>query len=229
MQDGSDLIAILNEEGNYSYVAPTTESILGINADEFIGKNPLDYIHEDDQKRIGAVLSSISEEKRIEVDPFRFQDDNGNWRWIETVITNMMNNPAVEGLVANSRDVTEQIERENKLRKSLQEKETLLMEIHHRVKNNLAVMSGLMHLQAFNEEDDKLKQKLFNGVTRIQAMGTIHELLYQSKSFTELDFNETIQKLISMVVNTFEFETDLDIDFNLDQVHLNVNQALPIS
>jgi PAS domain S-box-containing protein len=229
VQDGSDLIAILDEEANYKYVAPTAESVLGITAEEFIGTNALDYIHPEDQERITAILSNLANEERVEVAPFRFRDSNNNWRWIETTVTNMLKNPAVEGFVANSRDVTEQIKRERELRTSLREKETLLMEIHHRVKNNLAVVSGMIQLQAFGEEDDKLRGKLYDSVSRIQAMGTIHELLYQSKSFAELDFDKTVRKLISEITSTFNSDFSLDTHFNLQSVHLNINQAIPCS
>jgi PAS domain S-box-containing protein len=229
VQDGSDLIAILDEEANYKYVAPTADSVLGITAEEFIGTNALDYIHENDQERIASIISNLGNGEQVEVAPFRFRDSNKDWRWIETIITNMLENPAVKGFVANSRDVTDHIERERKLRTSLKEKETLLAEIHHRVKNNLAVVSGMIQLQAFGEEDDKLRAKLYDSVSRIQTMGAIHELLYQSKSFAELDFDKMIRKLISEITSTFNSDVSLDKLFNLQSMHLNINQAIPCS
>lgn len=229
VQDGSDLIAVLDKNATYKYVAPTAESLLGISAEEFIGTNALDYIHNEDQERIKEILSNLSSGEQVKVNPFRFRDANNNWRWIETIITNMLDNPAVEGFVANSRDVTEQIEREQELRKSLEEKETLLMEVHHRVKNNLAVVSGMIQLQAFAEEDEKLSEKLYDSVTRIQTMGTIHELLYQSKSFSKLDFHDTIRKLITDIVHAFNQDLSLETHFDLENIYLNINQAIPCS
>ncbi len=123
VQGGSDLIAILDEEANYKYVAPTTKSVLGVTAEEFIGTNALDYIHPDDKERVADLISDLEDEERIEIQPFRFRDAGGNWRWIETTITNMLDNPAVEGLVVNSRDVTENIKREHALQESLERHE----------------------------------------------------------------------------------------------------------
>lgn len=120
VQEGFDLIAILDEKANYTYVAPSSERVLGIPADEFIGKNALDFIHEADRGRIAEILANSTEQQRIEIDPFRFMDGEGNWRWIETVATNLLNNPAVQGFVTNSRDVTEKIEREQKLKQNLE-------------------------------------------------------------------------------------------------------------
>ncbi|HYW36124.1 MAG TPA: PAS domain S-box protein, partial [Balneolaceae bacterium] len=120
VQDGSDMMGILDEEVNFKYVAPTAKRVLGISPEEFLGTNALDYIHEEDQQRIENILSELDEGERTEIAPFRFEDSEGNWRWLETVLTNMSDNPAVEGLVANSRDVTENIERKKKLQESLE-------------------------------------------------------------------------------------------------------------
>jgi PAS domain S-box-containing protein len=120
VQEGSDLIAILDPEGNYKYVAPTSDAILGIPSEEFIGTNALDHIHENDHQRVATALKSLKHKKRVELAPFQFKKSDGEWRWIESIITNMLNNPAVNGFVANSRDVTESIQREQKLQENLE-------------------------------------------------------------------------------------------------------------
>lgn len=131
--------------------------------------------------------------------------------------------------VCVGRDITEQKQREAKLKESLQEKETLLMEIHHRVKNNLAVVSGMMQLQAFQDEDEKLQEKLYDSISRIKTMGTIHELLYRSESFSKLDLDKNIKKLVNEITETHGIGFTLDTDFELDHVNLNINQAIPFS
>ncbi len=120
VQEGSDLIAILDPEGNYKYVAPTSNAILGIPPEEFIGTNALDYIHKNDQQRVANALESLKQKKRVELAPFQFKKSDGEWRWIESIVTNMLNNPAVNGFVANSRDVTESIQRKQKLQENLE-------------------------------------------------------------------------------------------------------------
>ncbi len=229
VQDGSDLIAILDEYGNYKYVAPTAKSVLGISASQFVGTNIFEYIHQDDYERLVAIIFSLTDDEQKEIKPFRFRYSDGNWRWIESIITNMLKNPAVRGYVVNSRDVTRQIERESELRESLREKETLLMEIHHRVKNNLAVVSGMVELQAFEEENEKLKQKLLNSVGRIQTMGSIHEILYRSNSYSRLQLGENIKQLVSNLVESFQIGSNIELHFDLQPVILNINQAIPCS
>jgi len=117
VQEGADLIGILDVDGNYTYVSPTSTSILGIQPEEFIGKNAFEFIHQHDTERVLACLQRITTEKTVSVEPFRFKNNKNEWRWMKTVLTNMLDNPAVGGIVANSRDITEKIvtEEKNKL------------------------------------------------------------------------------------------------------------------
>jgi len=229
VQDGSDLIAILDTEANYTYVSPTSESILGIPAEQFIGTNAFDYIHEEDKEKLKDILNELSNNQQIDIPPYRFRDAEGNWRWIETTLTNMIKDPAVGGLIANSRDVTTRIQQQKKNQESLKEKETLLAEIHHRVKNNLAVVSGMMQLQASEEENEDIKNRLFDSIVRIKTMANIHEQLYESNSFSRLEFSDNIQSLVMSIKQTMQSKTNVSIDFHCDPIQLNINQAIPCS
>ncbi|MDZ7771846.1 MAG: sensor histidine kinase [Balneolaceae bacterium] len=124
---------------------------------------------------------------------------------------------------------TDQEQAESMLRESLSEKETLLMEIHHRVKNNMAIVSGMLELQAMDEEDPGLHQKLRGSIGRIKTMGTIHELLYRSNSFSRLEVNQNIRKLVNQITATVTSSLEIEVDCKLQPVVLNINQAIPLS
>lgn len=109
VQDGSDLIAILNVHGVYKYVSPTSSSILGIDPVNFIGKRVFDFIHPDDIAFVRESFTLLETTKRVQVPPFRFDAGSGQYRWIDTIVTNMLDEQGVEGLVANSRDITERM------------------------------------------------------------------------------------------------------------------------
>lgn len=117
VQEGSDLICILDLNGNYSYVSPTSESILGLSSEYFLNKNAFDFVHEDDKKRVKADFSMIISEKRVQISPYRFRLPNGEYRWMETVITNLIDDAFIHGLVTNSRDVSDRYNYEEKIRK----------------------------------------------------------------------------------------------------------------
>ncbi len=120
VQEGSDLIGILDAEGNYKYVSPNTDALLGIKPQEFIGKNAFEFIHGDDRVRVLQQFSLIGSVKRLEISPFRFKDNNGRYRWVETIATDMTDDPAVAGIVTNSRDVTERMENELVLKENIE-------------------------------------------------------------------------------------------------------------
>lgn len=130
-------------------------------------------------------------------------------------------------IVAN--DITEKQQQQKELVASLKEKETLLAEIHHRVKNNLAVVSAMMLLQADQAEGDGVQRILFDSMRRIKTMANVHEQLYRSSSFSRVNFSENLRQLIEEVTGSMESECKPDLSLELDAVELNINQAVPCS
>lgn len=111
VQEGADLIAILDEQGNYQFVSESCYPILGIEPSHLVGKNAFDWIHPDDRETVLALFLKIREHRQIRTEPFRFKDGFGEYRWIVTTATNMTDDPAVGGVVANSRDITDAVEK----------------------------------------------------------------------------------------------------------------------
>lgn len=107
VQEGSDVIAIIGNEEKYTYVSPTSISILGYTPEELIGTSPFDHIHPKDAEQVAQSLKKIETEKRVNIKPFRFKNKSGQWRWIETILTNMKTNASIQGIIANSRDITD--------------------------------------------------------------------------------------------------------------------------
>ncbi|MEO6284603.1 MAG: PAS domain-containing protein [Dyadobacter sp.] len=165
VQEGADLIAILDIEGNYMFVSESSARILGIPPEEFIGKNAFDYIHPEDREQVQVLFSTITEQKQIRTEPFRFIDSNGEYRWITTIATNLTDDPAVRGIVTNSRDITDTVtksqdlERSNELYRLQNEK---LKEIawtqSHIVRAPLARLMGLIDLLQIGECGDLGKE-----------------------------------------------------------------------
>jgi PAS domain S-box-containing protein len=161
VQEGADLIAILDLDGNYKFVSESSARILGIPPEEFIGKNAFDYIHPEDRRQVQALFSSITEQRQIKTEPFRFVDAEGAYRWITTIATNLTDDPAVRGIVANSSDITDAVlksrdlETSNELYRLQNEK---LKEIawaqSHIVRAPLARMMGLINLLQIGEYGD---------------------------------------------------------------------------
>lgn len=131
-------------------------------------------------------------------------------------------------LIAYVRDISDQIEYQNQIKQSLKEKNTLLAEVHHRVKNNLAVISGLLEMQAFNAENKQIIDELRESQSRIQSIATVHETLYQSESFSDIALHSYIDELVGYISDTYSrAAVSINIEKKIDPVSLTVKQAVP--
>ncbi len=125
-------------------------------------------------------------------------------------------------------DVTERIHAEKSLAKSLSEKEVLLKEIHHRVKNNLQVISSLLYLQSLKLQDEQAKRIFRESQNRVKAMALIHEQLYQTKDFMRVDFAEYLQTLASMIAESYnEPPSIIDVQIDSEKLDLSIDAAIP--
>ena len=125
-------------------------------------------------------------------------------------------------------DVTHQHKVSDKLKASLHEKEILLAEIHHRVKNNLAVISGLLGLQSGYIEDKKAKELFEESRDRIHSMALIHDKLYQHETFAKINFCAYISDLVNYIRSSYN-AGDADIDFQVtcNDIFLDIQNAVP--
>lgn len=110
-----------------------------------------------------------------------------------------------------------------------EERAALLSEIHHRVKNNMAVVSSLIQMQAMVEQDEGVQSKLLVNVARISSMATVHEYLYRSDSFSRLNFADNIKKVVSGTLSSFSSSDRVETSFECDVVELSINQSIPCS
>lgn len=125
-------------------------------------------------------------------------------------------------------DVTLRKRAEEQLRVSLQEKELLLKEVHHRVKNNLHIISSLLDLQSDYVTDENLLDLFADSQNRIQAMALIHEQLYQAKDFGRIDFSEYIHRLVSNLSFSWGNQMEsVQTIIDAEAIPINLDTAIP--
>lgn len=126
------------------------------------------------------------------------------------------------------RDITSRKTAERKVQEALQEKEVLLREVHHRVKNNLQVVSSLLSLQARSTTDPHARKVFEESQGRVQSMALIHEQLYESNSFAAVDFSNYLRQLAAQLVRSQEVSADrVDVKVEVDGVQLSIDVAVP--
>lgn len=156
----------------------------------------------------------------------KFLDRAGQMKNILLIIVRI---PGTKNILASLLDVTEQRETEEQLKKSLGEKEMLIKEIHHRVKNNLMVISSLLSLQSqYIKNKDDLEMFEISK-SRAKSMALIHERLYQSSDLKRIDFGEYIEKMASDIFNTYISDPKkINLEINVENAMLDINTTIPL-
>ncbi|WP_417805859.1 sensor histidine kinase [Thalassospira lucentensis] len=141
-------------------------------------------------------------------------------------------NPITSGdrqvILAAISDISERKHREEQIARSLKEKETLLSEVHHRVKNNLQIIHSLLDMQTATIEDHQAREALIESCNRVRSMAQIHQSLYQSENIAKVDFANFCESLISSLLAAYNIDPDqVRIKSELAHVELAIDQAVP--
>ena len=227
-------IAVFNKEHQYLFLNP-----IAVQNDEvrkfLIGKDDFDYCNKFNknisiaQNRREFFLDVLNQNKNVEfVDEVVSAEGKILYRLRRFSPIYRENNEFLF-MIGFGIDITEKMEQELRLKESVEEKQSLLGEIHHRVKNNLALVSGLVELQGSKITDATMKSHLTEIQHRIAAMSLIHEKLYKSSNFSKIDLKDYLHDLILSLSSFFNKGGKIDVKFDLDQVFVTNKKAIPIA
>jgi len=227
-----DLIYQVNSKGIFEYVSPSIKELLGYEAEEIIGKRDFELIsmiHPDDLEVVITALQVATRTLKPNRVQHRYKHADGHYIWVETVGNPLSNDKGeFSGAVYITRDITELKNVENQLKSSLEEKEVLLREIHHRVKNNMQIISSLLNLQSRHLNDEKTVNILKESRNRVRSMAMVHEGLYRSHDLSKIDFEEYIQRLFSGLFSSYGVNRNfINPEINLENVLLDIGTAVP--
>jgi PAS domain S-box-containing protein len=134
----------------------------------------------------------------------------------------------MQGVIEYLRDITERKAAEDRLQASLSEKEVLLREVHHRVKNNMQVVSSLLNLQSRRVRDPDVQEMFRESQRRIRSMALIHERLYQSSDLSRIEFSQYLRNLASHLFHSYQVSSNrVRLRLDTDAVFININTAIP--
>ncbi|MBF0457268.1 MAG: PAS domain S-box protein [Nitrospirae bacterium] len=244
-----DLIYIKDIYRQYVLINNAFKEFLGLDEDEIIGKT-------DEKFFPGALSEKIKENedelltshKSVKVE-HKFTSSSGDL-YLDTIKTPIFSETGgILGFVAVSRDITNrklterilqeingqlhmEIQRREqfgeKILSSLKEKEILLKEVHHRVKNNLQIISSLLYLQSINLKNVDPQEVLSVSRNRIRSMALVHEKLYKSGNFATIDFGQYIRELASDIMYSYGVQEDkITLNMKCDNILLDVETSIP--
>lgn len=222
-------IALTDTNGRWLETNPHWREILGYTEDELSTLSNLDITHPDDvamtMQYVQAIVSGTKDSCRFEK---RYIAKSGAVIWMDVSFAPLHDNDGnVIALVGAGADVTERKQAEEALRNSLAEKDILLREIHHRVKNNLASVNSLIGLQKGTFSDAATRAGLDELSERIRSMALIHELLYRSKSLSRLDMQQYLETLVEHLQVSYQAQIAISVSVVAQGVEMSLDHAIP--
>ncbi len=227
----TEMITRFRTDGTIIFINSAYARYFGLDPDTAKGMKFRAQVYEDDQKTVAAHFAALRAgtahktiEQRVVLDgSIRWQ------RWDDHAIFD--EDGTVVEYQSVGMDITEQKEAEQKIQDSLQEKTVLLQEVHHRVKNNLAVVSSMLEMQAVKEEgaNPYVATQIREAERRIRSMAAVHEELYQSESFGSIDVQSHFEHLAHDIISTFPDAEKVSLVVKAEHCTLTLNKAIPVS
>ncbi len=222
-------ICLIREDGTYFFANDMCAAVFDMNTKDIIGRNGKDIFSDSPdfiEKGLLLLNQVISTGEGLKHE--RYVDEIDRWfiESIQPVKDEAGEHFAIQVLVT---DITERKQTEEKIIASLKEKQVLLDEVNHRVKNNMAVISSLLKLQSNNIKDNQIKDVLRESQSRIFALSAVHETLHGSENLSEIDLNSYLSKVTASIFQTYSINPDkMTLNTDIEKTPISINQASPL-
>ena len=229
VQGVAEAIVLINPAGRVTFANPAASKLIGAPVEEMVGQHWSNYLPAEYQAKIGQMFDHISEgnETGIELNVL-----HRNGKTIPVLLSSQPRfvEGHFENVLVSLMDIEQRVIAEHQLRASNEEKEALLKEIHHRVKNNLQIISSLINLQSSALKDPKVKEIFRESQNRVRSMALIHEKLYRSDNLANIRFDEYINDLSHSLVLAYKNDaTPVELIIKASPITLDMDTAVPCS
>jgi len=221
-----DMIFACDQDGMITEFNPAAQKLFGYSLEEITGKHiSILYAEKEQSERIRDL---VLEEGNYTGEAIHIKKNEDTFPAYISASILKNDKGEIIGSMSNSRDITSIKEAEEQLRKSVHEKEILLKEIHHRVKNNMQVISSILKLQSTYVKDKKTVELFDECRNRISSMAFIHATLYMKKDFANINFSEYVSNLASNLQQSY-VSADKKILLRMDvpDFNLHIDDAIP--
>jgi len=229
LENAAEGISRLDLQGRYLSVNQAYAALCGYPLPEMIGMQWQRTVHPDDHEKLKAAYEEMLARDKAEVEGRGVRKDGSLFYQQIVLVKAQDRQRQFTGYFCFMRDITERKRAEEQTKASLHEKEVLLKEIHHRVKNNMQVICSLLNLQSRYTRDRKALDLFRETQSRIRSMAMIHEKLYQNESLARVDFSEYLSSFSSLLLRTYVANsTAVRLATCLDPVVLDLDTAVPL-
>ena len=215
--------------GNITFVNRVGLPIFGYSQEDLDnGLNINQIIASEDRERALESNQKILDGEQLTFGEFTATKKDGTLFPVIVHINPIIHEARITGLRGVVVDITALKEAENKIKASLKDKEVLIKEVHHRVKNNMQIISSLLNLQIKYVNDNEAVNALKESQNRVKSMAMIHEKLYLSKDLTQINFVDYIESLVSNLFYSYNINnSNIKPLLEIDNINLNMETAIP--
>jgi PAS domain S-box-containing protein len=228
-ENSLDLITRINKDFSFAFASPAAADIFGYTPEELLSVNLLDLVVSGYTAFLKEQLAEAISTRRPHSVAFLTRTKGNEAIWVESTFNPVFDPKTGEfrEFVSVTRNVQELKKREMGIVEGTKQKENLLREIHHRVKNNFAILVSLINMQKSQSQSEDVKQSLTNLQLRIRTMALVHEMLYRSEDFEKISFPDYVRSVASVVSSTYG-RMNVHLDFQMEPVIINIETAIPL-
>lgn len=227
VENTNEVLYSTDEKGIITYISPVAKTLSGYDPSEIIGKNFVQFVFKEDVELVQEQFKR-NIMGRPEPNESRIVTKSGDIKWIRTSGRPIFLNDRLLGIQGVISDITDQKRVEEEIKASLKEKEAMMREIHHRVKNNLQIVSSLIRLQARSIKSKKLRETFEIAQNRIKSMALIHEVLYLSENLDKINFSDYIRRITNHLFAMFSRKAKkIQMELDVGEFYLDIDKAIP--
>ena len=214
------------------FVNKAFERVTQYSEEEILGKSPaILQGPKTEQKVIDDLVETLQQGERWEGETFNYKKDGTPYRVSWSIDQIKDEEGKTTHYVSVQRDITEEYNRRKRLEEIIEERETLIKETHHRIKNNLATISGLLELQVLKSDSDDVKNVLGESMNRVKSIASIHEKLYETEGLASITLDTYLEDLIHQVGSSIEHidgRTSIEFEIDIKPISIRTTQAVPL-
>jgi PAS domain S-box-containing protein len=228
-ENSVDFITHMDQTKKRVYASPAALNVYGYTPAEILEKSPYELTHPDYHDYAERMLTEMLSTRSPKQYSYKAIKKDGTVFWAESV-GNPLFDPITgtfKGMVGVTRDIQERKTIELEIMEGTKQKEILLKEIHHRVKNNFAILVSLINMQMTQTKNQELLQSLTNLQLRIRTMALVHEMLYRSGDFEKISFPGYVRSLASVIAGTYN-RRNVELTLTVEEVVMDIESLIPL-
>ncbi|HUX13367.1 MAG TPA: histidine kinase dimerization/phosphoacceptor domain -containing protein [Spirochaetia bacterium] len=224
-----DVISVVRADGMVKFESSNVKQRFGWTPDDLVDRDVWQLMHPEDLPRLRAGFAAILRQdgagNTIEC---RYRCKDGTYRANELTARNLTSDPLINGILVNFHDITDRRIAEEEIKALLAEKDLILKEVHHRIRNNMSTVSSLLSLQAEALVDPAAVSALRDAKARLRSMGLLYDKLFLSENLREMSVRDYLAALVDEIIDLYSDNDELKVEITIADFSLGVKELFSL-